>query len=68
MLLLKFQIKLDIDHRGDNYDSCNALVLPTKKRKTKKIDKKTTTRLLSKKCRKKLEKVMEQKKKKLQVQ
>lgn len=66
-MLLKFQIVIDIKHRIDNYDNCNALVLPTKKRKTKKIDKKVTTRLLSKKCRKQLEKVIEQKKKKLQV-
>nr|XP_012232791.1 PREDICTED: probable ATP-dependent RNA helicase kurz [Linepithema humile] len=59
------KIAVDIEHHADNYDNCNALVLPTKKRKTKKIDKKVTTRVLSKKCRKQLEKVIEQKKKKL---
>ena len=63
-----FQIVLDIQHRVENYDSCNALVLPSQKRKTKNIDKKVaTTRLLSKKRRKQLEKVVERKKKKLQV-
>lgn len=62
------QIVLDIEHRVENYDSCNALVLPTRKRKTKSIDKKiTATRLLSKKRRKQLEKIVERKKKKLQV-
>lgn len=62
------QIVLDIKHRAEDYDNCNALVLPTQKRKTKNIDKKvTTTRLLSKKRRKQLEKVVERKKKKLQV-
>ncbi|XP_024872377.1 probable ATP-dependent RNA helicase kurz isoform X1 [Temnothorax curvispinosus] len=61
------EIVVDIEHRAENYDSCNALVLPTQKRKTKNIDKKvTTTRLLSKKRRKQLEKVVERKKKKLQ--
>jgi len=63
-----FQIVLDIQHRAEDYDNCNALVLPSQKRKTKNIDKKVaTTRLLSKKRRKQLEKVVERKKKKLQV-
>lgn len=61
------EIVLDIQHRAEDYDSCNALVLPSQKRKTKNIDKKVATaRLLSKKRRKQLEKVVERKKKKLQ--
>ncbi|KYN01320.1 PREDICTED: probable ATP-dependent RNA helicase kurz [Cyphomyrmex costatus] len=61
------EIVLDIQHRAEDYDSCNALVLPAQKRKTKNIDKKVaTTRLLSKKRRKQLEKIIERKKKKLQ--
>ncbi|XP_046386112.1 probable ATP-dependent RNA helicase kurz [Ischnura elegans] len=48
-----------------NYDECNALVLPSAKRATKKkIKKEAPTRILSKKQRKRLEKVLEQKKKK----
>jgi len=63
-----FQIELDIEYRTDHYDSCNAFVLPAKKRSTKIIDKKIAkTKLLSKKHRKALEKVVERKKKKLQV-
>jgi len=63
-----FQIALDIQHRAENYDSCNALVLPTQKRKTKNVDQKVKNiKLLSKKHRKQLEKVVERKKKKLQV-
>ncbi|KAL6420695.1 hypothetical protein ACFW04_013977 [Cataglyphis niger] len=60
------EIVIDIQHRADDYDSCNALVLPTKKKKVKNIDKKVNTQLLSKKRRKQLEKVVEKKKKKLQ--
>ncbi|XP_033339940.2 putative ATP-dependent RNA helicase kurz [Megalopta genalis] len=61
------KITLDIEHRKDNYDNCNALVLPNEKRKTKnKVKKVTVTRLLSKKRRKQLENVIEKKKKKLQ--
>ncbi|XP_043797209.1 probable ATP-dependent RNA helicase kurz isoform X1 [Apis laboriosa] len=61
------KIPIDIIHREDNFDSCNALVLPNEKRKTKKKIKNTViTRLLSKKRRKQLEKVIEKKKKKLQ--
>ncbi|XP_076653384.1 putative ATP-dependent RNA helicase kurz [Halictus rubicundus] len=61
------KITLDIKHREDDYDKCNALVLPSDKRKTKnKVKKVTVTRLLSKKRRKQLEKVVEKKKKKLQ--
>ncbi|XP_015600106.1 probable ATP-dependent RNA helicase kurz [Cephus cinctus] len=61
------KISLDIEHRNESYDNCNALVLPNEKRKTKNKDKKVTvTRLLSKKRRKQLEKVVERKEKKLQ--
>ncbi|KAK2584403.1 hypothetical protein KPH14_006785 [Odynerus spinipes] len=61
------KIPLDIKHREDNYDSCNALVLPNQKRSTKNKEKKVTvTRILSKKRRKHLEKIVEKKKKKLQ--
>ncbi|XP_076236185.1 putative ATP-dependent RNA helicase kurz [Calliopsis andreniformis] len=60
------KIALDIEHREENYDSCNALVLPSEKRKTKnKVQKVTVTRLLSKKRRKQLEKIVEKKQKKL---
>ncbi|XP_043263355.1 probable ATP-dependent RNA helicase kurz [Colletes gigas] len=60
------KIALDIKHHADDYDNCNPLVLPSKKRKTKsKVQKVTVTRLLSKKRRKELEKVVEKKQKKL---
>lgn len=60
------KIPIDITHREDNFDNCNALVLPNEKRKTKKkIKNIITTRLLSKKRRKQLEKVIEKKKKKI---
>ncbi|KAJ8980390.1 hypothetical protein NQ317_009384 [Molorchus minor] len=50
---------------GGHYDQSNALALPSKKRKTKiKSDKPKVTRILSKKHRKKLEKIIERKKKK----
>lgn len=59
---------IDIEHRADNYDNCNALVLPAEKRSTKNVDKKAIkTRLLSKKRRKELEKVVQRKQKKVQV-
>ncbi|KAK4878089.1 hypothetical protein RN001_010595 [Aquatica leii] len=58
------KIKLDFPVDG-TYDQSNQLVLPSKKRKTKiKNDKTKVTRLLSKKQRKKLEKVVEKKRKK----
>ncbi|XP_071448431.1 probable ATP-dependent RNA helicase kurz [Hetaerina americana] len=71
-------VKVDIDDRTTNkisvdtdklnsgkYDECNALVLPSTKRSTKKkIQKETPTRILSKKQRKRLEKIIDQKKKK----
>lgn len=50
------------------YDSSNALVLPSKKRKTKiKESKKQDTKILSRKHRKLLEKVVEKKQKKEKV-
>lgn len=61
------KIPLDIQHREDNYDKCNALVLPNQKRTTKSKEKKIpVTRILSKKRRKQLEKIVEKKQKKLQ--
>ncbi|XP_049942398.1 probable ATP-dependent RNA helicase kurz [Schistocerca serialis cubense] len=60
--------KINVDIKGireDNYDQCNALVIPSQKRKTrKKREHVTITRILSKKQRKRLEKIVEQKKKK----
>lgn len=56
----------DTDYGG--YDQANALVLPSQKRETKIIkEQKTVTRILSKKQRKNLEKVVEKKKKKGEV-
>lgn len=60
------QIVIDIKHRADDYDSCNTLVLPTKKKKRKNTEKKARIQLLPKK-RKQLEKIIEQTKKKQQV-
>nr|CAI5835938.1 unnamed protein product [Callosobruchus analis] len=58
----KIAVYLKID---GSYDESNELVLPSKKRKTKiKAEKVGTTRILSKKQRKRLEKVVEKKKKK----
>ncbi|XP_062714515.1 probable ATP-dependent RNA helicase kurz [Aedes albopictus] len=63
------QIKLDFDASGDDGyggpDNANMLVLPSKKRPTKiKQDKATVTKILSKKQRKRLEKIVDQKRKK----
>ncbi|XP_058790532.1 probable ATP-dependent RNA helicase kurz [Phymastichus coffea] len=60
------KISVDITHRDEEFDSCNALVLPSEKRKTKVIKDKAAKaeRFLSKKKRKQLEKVIERKKKK----
>ncbi|XP_050728127.1 probable ATP-dependent RNA helicase DHX37 [Eriocheir sinensis] len=59
------KIKVEIDS-NEKYDSSNALVLPSAKRSTKKLRDKNATpvKLLSKKKRKLLEKVIEQKEKK----
>lgn len=66
--LIYSQITIDIGARDDSYDQCNALVIPSEKRKTKSKDKKVAvTRLLSKKRRKELEKVVDRKKKKANV-
>ncbi|XP_029167253.1 probable ATP-dependent RNA helicase kurz [Nylanderia fulva] len=61
------EVVIDIEHRADNYDSCNTLVLPAKKKKGKneKKEKKARIQLLPKK-RKQLEKIVEKKKKKEQ--
>lgn len=51
--------------QSSKYDECNALVLPSKKRKTKVVkEKKSSQRILSKTQRKKLEKIVDVKKKK----
>lgn len=60
------EIVVDIEHRADDYDNCNTFVLPSKKIKTKNINKEVKTQLLSKKRRKQLENIIERKKKKLQ--
>ncbi|XP_055613616.1 probable ATP-dependent RNA helicase kurz [Uranotaenia lowii] len=64
------QIKLDFE-TADDYckgtDDANLLVLPSQKRPTKvKRDKTTVTKILSKKQRKRLEKIVDQKRKKEQ--
>lgn len=64
---LDLQIQLE-GHFEGSYDQNNALVLPSKKRKTKvKNDAGKITKILSKKQRKRLEKVVEKKKKKENV-
>lgn len=61
------KILLDFKYNEDKFDANNALVLPSKKRKTKNIKKKgqIAEPLLSKKQKKQLEKIVEKKKKKL---
>lgn len=62
------QIKLDFTAQEDGYggpDEANMLVLPSQKRPTKiKQDKTAVTKILSKKQRKRLEKIVDQKRKK----
>ncbi|XP_042856510.1 probable ATP-dependent RNA helicase kurz [Penaeus japonicus] len=60
------KIKVDIGNEADSYDTANALVLPSEKRATKKLRDKNAApvKLLSRKKRKLLEKVVDQKKKK----
>ncbi|XP_050068225.1 probable ATP-dependent RNA helicase kurz [Anopheles maculipalpis] len=61
------KIKLDFapDNEYGGQDDANALVLPSKKRATKiKKDRTVVTKILSKKQRKRLEKIVDQKKKK----
>nr|KAG5695491.1 hypothetical protein BaRGS_011333 [Batillaria attramentaria] len=55
------------DAQEGNYDDSNALVLPSKKRKTKKLEKEAVVKPLTKKERKRLEKIVAVKKKKAQV-
>lgn len=61
--LKKITVELE---SSEKYDSSNALVLPSKKRATRKLRDKNATpvKLLSKKKRKKLEKIVDQKNKK----
>lgn len=63
-----FQIKVELDST-EKYDASNALVLPSAKRATKKLRDKNATpvKILSKKKRKHLEKIVEQKEKKAKV-
>jgi ATP-dependent RNA helicase DHX37/DHR1 len=67
--LIFFQIKLDSSFtQHNNYDECNALVIPSQKRRTKKKnDTITVTKILSKSQRKRLQKVIDRKKKKENV-
>lgn len=60
------QIKLDFEKSEyGSGDASNILALPTKKRQTKIIkEKKETTRFLSKQQRKRLEKIVDKKKRK----
>ncbi|KAL1501462.1 hypothetical protein ABEB36_006778 [Hypothenemus hampei] len=58
------EVQLDLDIKG-SYDESNQLILPSKKGLTKIIDNRPKiTRILSKKHRKKLEKIVDKKKKK----
>ncbi|XP_021916790.1 probable ATP-dependent RNA helicase kurz isoform X2 [Zootermopsis nevadensis] len=60
------KIKLDSSFsEHDKYDECNALVIPSQKRRTKKKnDAVTVTKILSKSQRKRLQKIVDRKKKK----
>lgn len=65
-----FQIKVELENvEAETYDTANALVLPSKKRATKKLRDKNAApvKLLSRKKRKQLEKIVDQKKKKARV-
>lgn len=73
-LLNLLQIKLDIAEQEslefNGYDASNALILPSKKRDSKfkkNPDATNVTRILSKKQRKNLEKIVDKKKKREQV-
>jgi hypothetical protein len=63
------QIKIDDGFiLRDNYDECNALVIPSEKRRTKtRNDTVTVKRILSKTQRKRLQKIVDKKKKKENV-
>lgn len=60
---------MDFKFNEDKFDDNNALVLPSKKRKTKNVKNKVriSEPFLSKKQKKQLEKIVEKKKKKLNV-
>jgi hypothetical protein len=63
------QIKIDDSFiQRDNYDECNALVIPSDKRRTKTRNNAVTVkRILSKTQRKRLQKIIDKKKKKENV-
>lgn len=66
------QIKLELGHEGGDVEykqtaGEDILVLPSQKRATKKKKTETVTKILSRKQRKRLEKIVEQKKKKENV-
>jgi hypothetical protein len=63
------QIKIDGSFNlRDNYDECNALVIPSEKRRTKtRNDTVIVKRILSKTQRKRLQKIVDKKKKKENV-
>jgi ATP-dependent RNA helicase DHX37/DHR1 len=69
--ILNFLLQIKIDDSftlRDNYDECNALVIPSEKRRTKtRNDKVTVKRILSKTQRKRLQKIVDKKKKKENV-
>ncbi|KAK6640675.1 hypothetical protein RUM44_012372 [Polyplax serrata] len=59
------KIKIDLDLKGEKYDECNQLILPSKKRPTKtRKDEIKPRKILSKAQKKKLEKIVDKKKKK----
>ncbi|KAF8793585.1 putative ATP-dependent RNA helicase DHX37 like protein [Argiope bruennichi] len=61
------EIKIELDIQQDKFDRSNPLVLSTSKKKVPNIEEKTqpTPKILSKKQKKKLQKVLEKKKRKL---
>ena len=69
MVCFKIQVEIELNgSEASKYDECNALVLPSKKRTTKVVkEKKSNQRILSKTQRKKLEKIVDVKKKKANV-
>lgn len=69
--IFNFLLQIKIDDSvilRDNYDECNTLVIPSEKRRTKtKNDTVTVKRILSKTQRKRLQKIVDKKKKKENV-
>lgn len=69
--MFRFFFQIQVDFTNENKSTgvdTNSIVLPAKKRATKsKKDDVTITRILSKKQRKRLEKIVDQKKKKENV-